>query len=374
MAETGHSLSEAPRNVFTTRDNLPKHRAAAHFRTSAAREAAEKLSQRHELPIFQQRLKQAIEYKKAHAEDLQRASRKGQSLKRGLGASAAPSGKRQTDENAGPGAVSALDDCQYEQRLQRERQLEEERLLHQKQTTVLRLQKEVNVLAGTAYQKEARLEQLALALHELKTAEQQQLEFVHTEGLGSEEVLAKEEELNYTIDAIAEAEHTSRVLEKMKHRADRTSAELKGVMLKRQKEVDDHAHDLALLADAQLEPALRRDFVQSEQSKLQKLLEQRRVQNESMLSKRSAELKELNAETKTEGEEAARLEQYLQHIRDERSKVIETLSRYLPRTWPHLSRGVAAALALRSMHAVRPLATGRSFDCARPGTKSTRTR
>ncbi len=68
------------------------------------------------------------------------------------------------------------------------------------------------------------------------------------------QVLAKEEELNYTIDAIAEAEHTSRVLEKMKHRAERTSAELKAVTLKRQKEVEDHAHDVALLADEKLEP------------------------------------------------------------------------------------------------------------------------
>jgi hypothetical protein len=190
MADAGHSLSEPPRNVFTTRDNLPKHKAAAHFRTTAAREAAEKLSQRHELPVFQQRLKKAIEYKKAHAEDLQRASRKGNSLKRDLSASATPSAKRQTDENAASGATAAstLDDCQYKQRLQRERRLEEERIVLEKQGTVLRLQKEVNVLAGMAYQKEARLEQLVLALHELKTAEQQQLEFVHTEGLGSEEV------------------------------------------------------------------------------------------------------------------------------------------------------------------------------------------
>ena len=72
---------------------------------------------------------------------------------------------------------------------------------------------------------------------------------------------------------------------------------------------------------------MQRDFELSEQSKLQKLMEQRRTQNESMLAKRSAELKVLNAETKAEGEEAERLEQYLQHIREERSKVIETLSR-----------------------------------------------
>ena len=54
---------------------------------------------------------------------------------------------------------------------------------------------------------------------------------------GSEDVLAKEEELEYTYDAIAEADHTSKVLEKMKHRAERTRNEMKQHLGGKQKEV-----------------------------------------------------------------------------------------------------------------------------------------